>query len=125
MQSSSTKLLQKVLWVKLQSWLKYINGERDKQYALAKKPAVIDILEHYDENWVFSILTLKFEDDILSIWGREYQEFRPGQLNELERLVAKIAYSDPEFYKTIFVIINRTTEQALTPRDFALSLLNL
>lgn len=131
MSSFSTTLLQKALWVKLQSWLKYVNGEGEGQYRLAPRGAALTeavqptksfIIQKVYQNdtiigvgaWLYTIVTIQFEEELVMIikngskWGLPILTGESADNTETIR----IPYSDPEFYKKAFAVIARAKERA-------------
>ena len=103
MQSSSTKLLQTATWAKLQSWLKYINGrDNNYWYRLTKELDKFTIWQSVPDapNWQFRILTLGFNNDL--------------ELSATKKKsgVVLIAYSDPEFYRKLFAVIDDVSKNS-------------
>ena len=109
MSSSSTKLLQKALQVKLESWLEYINGEKGPQYSLKVKEDKFTVeqamtisvradAETHAGSWQFPILTIIFGEH-LSVSTNSKS--------------ANIPYSDPDLYKKMFAVIDHGAEHSL------------
>lgn len=104
MQSLSTKLLQTVIWAKLRSWLKYINSQDSSRYSLTKQPDEFTINQGVGvpagfgpSDWEFPILTIRFKDNLEATAARKK---------------VTIPYSDPEFYKKLFEVIDHASEHS-------------
>lgn len=108
MQSLSTKLLQAAIWAKLQTWLKYINGEKGDKFDLENSENCITIQQDIlfsDHRGVqcatkvdpskvsctFPVITIRFGTEL-------------GVATTNKR--ATIPYSDPDLYRKLFAVID-------------------